>query len=119
MLLLCPRPTNELLAEPSKRLTREVFTISPLSVMPAALTSTSNLPNSSFATATALIDVVTNANDKKVFTYFENALDFFKECYPTPEFSIFFVRQCTEKRSELIDTDSYSAFKLANRDLEY
>jgi|TARA_R100000030_G_scaffold93460_2_gene79621 hypothetical protein len=72
-----------------------------------------------FATATALIDVVTNANDKKVFTYFENALDFFKECYPTPEFSIFFVRQCTEKRSELIDTDSYSAFKLANRDLEY
>jgi hypothetical protein len=72
-----------------------------------------------FATAVALIDVIANADKKKVYTYFENALAFFDECFPTPEFSIFFVRQCVAKRKELIETETFSKFKVAHKDLEY
>jgi len=72
-----------------------------------------------FATAIALVDVIKGADNKKVFTYFENSIEFFKKCFPSPEFSIFFVRQCIEHRKELVETDTYSAFKLANKDLEY
>ncbi len=71
-----------------------------------------------YATAVALLDVITGASDDLVCNYFENALAYVKE-FPTPEFAIFFVRQCASRRREIVETSAYAKFKIDNRDLEY
>jgi MoxR-like ATPase len=71
-----------------------------------------------FATGTALAERVTSADSSDVEDFFENALAYIKQ-FPTPEFAIFFVRQCKEKRSEVINTSAYAQFKIDNAEIEF
>lgn len=71
-----------------------------------------------FATCVALIDVIKDAEESDVKDYFSNALAYIKQ-FATPEFSLFFVRQCVKRRSELVDTSVYAKFKVEHQDLEY
>ena len=71
-----------------------------------------------FATCVALIDVIKGAEESDVKDYFSNALAYIKQ-FATPEFSLFFVRQCVKRRSELVDTSVYAKFKVEHQDLEY
>lgn len=70
-----------------------------------------------YATVVALATVMKEANSKVVGGYFENALAYIKK-FPTPEYSIFFVRSIINMRSELIETSTYSEFKVEHQDLE-
>mgnify|MGYP001156893224 FL=1 len=70
-----------------------------------------------YATTIALTTAIAQADDKNIYDYFENALNYVKQ-FSTVEFSIFFVRKITGLRSELKECDVYSKFKVDNQDLE-
>jgi hypothetical protein len=70
-----------------------------------------------YATVVALATVLKEASSKKVGKYFENAVAYVKK-FPTPEYAIFFVRSIINARSELVDTATYSEFKVEHQDLE-
>ena len=70
-----------------------------------------------YATTIALTTAIAQADDKNIYDYFENALNYVKQ-FSTVEFSIFFVRKITGLRNELKECDVYSKFKIDNQDLE-
>tara|TARA_R100000773_G_C4220374_1_gene119040 strand:+ start:1800 stop:2870 length:1071 start_codon:yes stop_codon:yes gene_type:complete len=70
-----------------------------------------------YATTIALTTAIAQADDKNIYDYFENALNYVKQ-FSTVEFSIFFVRKITGLRNELKECDVYSKFKVDNQDLE-
>ena len=71
-----------------------------------------------YATCIALMDKIETASNDLIHRYFENALAFVSGM-DTPEFSIFFVRQCVARRPELKDSSAYSGFKINNQHIEY
>jgi hypothetical protein len=71
-----------------------------------------------YATSIALLDRIVDAKEKDVHDWFENALAYIKK-FSTPEFSIFFVRQCVAQREELKESSAYVTFKVENKNLEY
>ena len=71
-----------------------------------------------YATCIALIDRIESASNEMIHRYFENALAYVKRM-DTPEFAIFFVRQCVTRKTELKDSSVYSSFKIDNQDIEY
>jgi len=71
-----------------------------------------------YATCIALMDKIETASNELIHRYFENALAFVSGM-ETPEFSIFFVRQCVARRPELKDSSAYSGFKINNQHIEY
>ena len=70
-----------------------------------------------YATVVALATVIKEADSKKLGGFFENSLAYIKK-FPTPEYAIFFVRSIINVRSELIETSTYSEFKVEHQDLE-
>jgi len=70
-----------------------------------------------YATICALLGVIGEAKDSVVHDYFKNASSFV-ELFPTPEFSIMFVRQIVNKRPELKESKTFIDFKISNQDLE-
>ena len=70
-----------------------------------------------YATVVALATVIKEADSKKLGGFFENSLAYIKK-FPTPEYAIFFVRAIINVRSELIETSTYSEFKVEHQDLE-
>lgn len=71
-----------------------------------------------YATAVALVNVIKEAKDKVVYSYFENALAYIKQ-FATPEFAIFFVRQSVANRDILVDSSAFAEFKVEHQDIEY
>ena len=70
-----------------------------------------------YATVVALATVLKEADSKVIGGYFDNALAYIKK-FPTPEYAIFFVRSIINIRSELIETSTYSEFKVEHQYLE-
>lgn len=70
-----------------------------------------------YATVVALVTVLKEASASKVGDYFENSLAYIKK-FPTPEFSIFYVRSIVNARPELLETSTFSEFKVENQELE-
>lgn len=70
-----------------------------------------------YACVVALVTVLKEASNKAIGGYFENAVAHVKK-FPTPEFAIFFVRSVTNAKPELIDTSTYSKFKVDHQELE-
>jgi hypothetical protein len=71
----------------------------------------------SYAITIALVEGIRNA-DNLMYEYFENGLAYVSK-FPTPEYKIFFVRMATRKRPELMETKTYSKFKIDNQDVEF
>jgi MoxR-like ATPase len=72
-----------------------------------------------YACCVALWKLLNNRkDDSKVYDYFENSLAYIKK-FSSPEFSIFFVRQCVSSNEDLKDTSAYNDFKVENQNLEY
>ena len=71
-----------------------------------------------YATVVALITVIKDAENKHLNYYFENALNYIKE-FPTPEYGIFFVRTVTAVCPNLIETQTYSKFKIEHQEIEF
>ncbi len=69
------------------------------------------------ATAVALTTVIKEADKKVVGKYFKNALAYMND-FPSPEIPIFFVRTIVNVRKELLETSTFSKFKVDNQDLE-
>ena len=70
-----------------------------------------------YATCVALVTVLKEANKKQVGSFFKNSLKYVEK-FPTPEYGIFFVRSVIGARPELMDTATFSKFKVDNQDLE-
>ena len=70
-----------------------------------------------YATCVALVTVLKEADNKNLGTYFENSLAYIKK-FPTPEYGIFFVRSVVNARSALLETSTFSEFKVEHQDLE-
>lgn len=70
-----------------------------------------------YATCVALVTVLKEADNKNLGTYFENSLAYIKR-FPTPEYGIFFVRSVVNARSALLETSTFSEFKVEHQDLE-
>ena len=71
-----------------------------------------------YALCVGLTQRILSAKDKDVYAYFDNALAYVKQC-ASPEFSIFFVKQLVTRRKELIETETYSQFKVDNVNVEF
>lgn len=70
-----------------------------------------------YATCVALVTVLKEADNKNLGSYFENSLAYIKK-FPTPEYGIFFVRSVVNARSALLETSTFSEFKVEHQDLE-
>jgi hypothetical protein len=71
-----------------------------------------------YALCVGLTQRILSAKDKDVYAYFDNALAYVKQS-ASPEFSIFFVKQLVTRREELIETETYSQFKVDNANVEF
>ena len=74
-------------------------------------------PGMMYATIVALITVIRESSDLKVREHFENSLAFI-ENFPTPEYSIFFVRSIVKSIPDLRNTSAFGSFKERNQELE-
>ena len=71
-----------------------------------------------FATIVALNQKINDASKEDVCDWFENALTYILKL-KTREFAVFFVRQCSSNRKEIVNTNAFAHFKINNADLEY
>ena len=71
-----------------------------------------------YATVVALNQRIADASSSDIEDYFENGLTYILKL-KTREFAVFFVRQCAERREEVVNTSAYAHFKINNADLEY